>query len=60
MYILNCILARKIVKQREYHDKNLKAKGISDKYMMKDIEVGQINTTVKIRGIYAANIGSTR
>ena len=37
-----------------------KAKGISDKYMMKDIEVGQISTTVKIKGIYAADIGSTR
>ena len=37
-----------------------KAKGISDKYMMKDIEVGQISTTVKIKDIYAADIGSTR
>ena len=37
-----------------------KAKGISDKYMMKDIEVGQISTTVKIQGICAADIGSTK
>ena len=37
-----------------------KAKRIRDKYMMKDIEVGQINTTVKIKDIYAADIGSTK